>query len=360
MAKIAIGEGITRSAFGVKGVDLGEEEAPYWTTHGKRESYKPRPQSDGIGARTPYYAMKDFLDCHLPIEWEIARDAEHNPFKDTLVFRRMVLENQLLSVSLLICLGKHACVERIPSGRSRDVCGMISDMMRQLPPKPSRQEDFEDLMINLTYNQEEKVKQLEEYMCVIVNDFIQLSSQVIERLKEEIKIKENEVKKIEKIMRDKRGTDPPIKPQSLDSFRMKVVDKSTINTPPSPHMASFHPKNTYSYYHPCIDDPTKHYRFKPGLLRQSGSLGVDLLKLEMIEDDWELKFKEVSFLGRGLNLPIKPKEVEKVRIKDTHHLEHIFQPLFLHMAPLHPNGVYRYYHPHLNLSVGEPSLLSVK
>ncbi|GKA69722.1 retrovirus-related pol polyprotein from transposon TNT 1-94 [Tanacetum coccineum] len=29
MAKIAIGEGITRSIFGVKGVDLGEEEAPY-------------------------------------------------------------------------------------------------------------------------------------------------------------------------------------------------------------------------------------------------------------------------------------------------------------------------------------------
>ncbi|GKD17771.1 retrovirus-related pol polyprotein from transposon TNT 1-94 [Tanacetum coccineum] len=41
MAKIAVDEGITRSVFGVKGVDLGEEEAPYWTTLGKRESYKP-------------------------------------------------------------------------------------------------------------------------------------------------------------------------------------------------------------------------------------------------------------------------------------------------------------------------------
>ncbi|GJT98592.1 MAK10-like protein [Tanacetum coccineum] len=50
MAKIAVGEGITRSVFGVKGVNLGEEEAPYWTTLGKRESYKPRPRSDGIGA----------------------------------------------------------------------------------------------------------------------------------------------------------------------------------------------------------------------------------------------------------------------------------------------------------------------
>ncbi|GJW57614.1 MAK10-like protein [Tanacetum coccineum] len=51
MAKIAVGEGITRSVFEVKGVDL-----------------------DGVGARTPYFARKDFLDCHLPKEWEIARD----------------------------------------------------------------------------------------------------------------------------------------------------------------------------------------------------------------------------------------------------------------------------------------------
>ncbi|GJU14285.1 MAK10-like protein [Tanacetum coccineum] len=89
MAKIAVGERITRSVFGVKGVDLGEEEAPYWTTLGKRESYKPRPSSDGIGTNPPYYARKYFLDCHLPGEWEISRDSKHNPLKDTLVFRRM-------------------------------------------------------------------------------------------------------------------------------------------------------------------------------------------------------------------------------------------------------------------------------
>ncbi|GKD13447.1 hypothetical protein Tco_1197854, partial [Tanacetum coccineum] len=66
IAKIAVGEGITR------------------------ELYKPRPSSDGVGTEIPYYARKDFLDCHLPGEWEIARDAEINPFKDVLVFRRMV------------------------------------------------------------------------------------------------------------------------------------------------------------------------------------------------------------------------------------------------------------------------------
>ncbi|GKC57015.1 hypothetical protein Tco_1084613 [Tanacetum coccineum] len=106
------------------------------------------------------------------------------------------------------------------------------------------------------------------------------------------------------------GSKPPIKPHSLDSSRMKVVDYLTTQTPPSPHRASSNPKDTYCYYRPCIDDPKKHYGFKPGLLGQSGSLGVDFSNIEMIEVDWELESKEVYFLGRGLNSPVRPKEVE--------------------------------------------------
>ncbi|GJW71275.1 hypothetical protein Tco_0128192 [Tanacetum coccineum] len=159
------------------------------------------------------------------------------------------------------------------------------------------------------------------------------------------------------ILGDERGPKPPIKPHSPNSFRMKEVDDLIIHIPPSPHMAFFHPKDVYCYYHPCIDDAKKHFGFKPGVLGQSGSIGVNFSNLEMIKDDWKSKSKEVSFLGRRLNLPDKPKEVEKVRIKDLHHLEHVFQLLlFPHMALLHHNGVYRYYHPHLTLSVGKPSL----
>ncbi|GJQ93011.1 hypothetical protein Tco_0004150 [Tanacetum coccineum] len=78
---------------------------------------------------------------------------------------------------------------------------------------------------------------------------------------------------------DKRGLKPPIKPHSPDSFRMKVVDNLTIHTPSSSLVVSSHPNDTYCYYHPCIDDPKRHYGFKPGLLGQSGSLGVDTLNL---------------------------------------------------------------------------------
>nr|GEV26642.1 ribonuclease H-like domain-containing protein [Tanacetum cinerariifolium] len=76
---------------------------------------------------------------------------------------------------------------------------------------------------------------------------------------------------------DERGPQPPIKPYSLDSFRMKVVEPLTIHAPPSLHVLSFHPKDMYCYYHLCVDDPKKHYGFKLGLLGYSGSLGVDFL-----------------------------------------------------------------------------------
>ncbi|GJV95481.1 hypothetical protein Tco_1547058 [Tanacetum coccineum] len=83
---------------------------------------------------------------------------------------------------------------------------------------------------------------------------------------------------------DERGLKPPIKPYSSDSFRMKVVDNLTIHTPPSPHVAHFHPKGMYCNYHPCINDPKKSYEFKLGLFRQSGSLCVNFSYLETIED----------------------------------------------------------------------------
>ncbi|GJU52575.1 ribonuclease H-like domain-containing protein [Tanacetum coccineum] len=112
---------------------------------------------------------------------------------------------------------------------------------------------------------------------------------------------QTKLKDVDISLGDERGPEPPIKSHSPGSFKMKEVDHLTIHTPPSPHVASFHPKDVYCYYHPCIDDPKKHYGFKPDLLGPSGSLGVDFLKLDVIEN---------NFL-EGLSLPIKRKELEK-------------------------------------------------
>ncbi|GJT15129.1 DNA damage-inducible protein 1-like protein [Tanacetum coccineum] len=49
-AKITVGEGLTRSIFGVRELDFGEDNVPYWTTIGKHESYNPRNSEDGISA----------------------------------------------------------------------------------------------------------------------------------------------------------------------------------------------------------------------------------------------------------------------------------------------------------------------
>nr|GEY04767.1 zinc finger, CCHC-type [Tanacetum cinerariifolium] len=58
-AKIAIGEGITRSIFGVKEIGLGHVDTTYWTTLAKRKSYESRPSTNIIGVRPPYYLEKD-------------------------------------------------------------------------------------------------------------------------------------------------------------------------------------------------------------------------------------------------------------------------------------------------------------
>ncbi|GJT22807.1 hypothetical protein Tco_0892744 [Tanacetum coccineum] len=117
-------------------------------------------------------------------------------------------------------------------------------------------------------------------------------------------------------LRIERGFKPPIKPQSPDSFRMKVLDNLTIHTPPSSLVASFHLRDLYRYYRPCIDDPKKHYGFKLGLLGKSASLG-----------------KELSLFD-------SPNEVERGRILEAHRLEPILQQqISQRMAPSHHDGM---------------------
>nr|GEX03975.1 hypothetical protein [Tanacetum cinerariifolium] len=86
---------------------------------------------------------KDFLDCHLSGEWQIARDAELNPFKDTLVFRRMGVVKLLVEVPYnnrntmcLILVGSRQPIgERLP--RLRDHA-----YVRQLCTSENRGQSF--------------------------------------------------------------------------------------------------------------------------------------------------------------------------------------------------------------------------
>ncbi|GKD41624.1 hypothetical protein Tco_1261831 [Tanacetum coccineum] len=85
------------------------------------------------------------------------------------------------------------------------------------------------------------------------------------------------------------------------------------------------------------------------------------MRMEMFDNDWGLESKEVSPLGEELSLFDRPNKVERSRILEAHRIEPILQQQISQcMAPSHHDGVYRYYHPHLYLSVGEPSPLSIK
>nr|GEV66884.1 kinesin-like protein KIN-4C [Tanacetum cinerariifolium] len=89
------------------------------------------------------------------------------------------------------------------------------------------------------------------------------------------------------------GPEPPIKPHSPDSSRMKVVDYLTTQTPPSPHMENSYPKGVYSYYNP----------------------------------------------GEKLSLFDKPNKVERGRILEAHRLQSILQQqISQRMDPSHHDG----------------------
>ncbi|GJY34848.1 hypothetical protein Tco_0419317 [Tanacetum coccineum] len=53
-------------------------------------------------------------------------------------------------------------------GKSNDIFQSTTNEMRQPPTKPSRQEEFKDIVMKVIYDQEEKIKQLKNYMQDII------------------------------------------------------------------------------------------------------------------------------------------------------------------------------------------------
>ncbi|GJY35549.1 zinc finger, CCHC-type containing protein [Tanacetum coccineum] len=84
-------------------------------------------------------------------------------------------------------------------GRSESVFWMTTNEMYQPPPKPSRQEKFEHIVMNFILDQEERVEQLKEYMNVIIGDFMKLSLEFTRRLKDKIREEGGRLRKIKKI-----------------------------------------------------------------------------------------------------------------------------------------------------------------
>ncbi|GJT50289.1 hypothetical protein Tco_0976446 [Tanacetum coccineum] len=83
--------------------------------------------------------------------------------------------------------------------RGESVFRMTTNELNLLPLEPSRQEEFKHIVMNFILDQEERVMQLEEYMKLIIDDFMQLSSEVTRRLKDKTREEGSRMRKIVKI-----------------------------------------------------------------------------------------------------------------------------------------------------------------
>ncbi|GJY88792.1 hypothetical protein Tco_0503420 [Tanacetum coccineum] len=83
--------------------------------------------------------------------------------------------------------------------------------------------------MNFILDQEERITQLEDYMQVIIEEFMEFSSEVTRRLKERIKENENKPRKIEKITKypDIKVLENSDKHDFLENLEKKTFPTST-------------------------------------------------------------------------------------------------------------------------------------
>ncbi|GJR06159.1 hypothetical protein Tco_0529143 [Tanacetum coccineum] len=119
-------------------------------------------------------------------------------------------------------------------GRSEGVFRMTTNEMYQPPPEPSRQKEFEHIVINFILDQKEIVKQLEEYMKVIIGDFMQLFSEVTRRLKDKIREEGGRLRKIKKITKyPDKEVPKPLAGQKFPETPAKKTFHDTLKSIPT-------------------------------------------------------------------------------------------------------------------------------
>ncbi|GJZ39803.1 hypothetical protein Tco_0586366 [Tanacetum coccineum] len=63
-------------------------------------------------------------------------------------------------------------------GKSESVFRLATNEMYRPPSEPSRQEEIEHIIMNFVLDQEERIRQLEDYMQAITDEFMEFSSKV--------------------------------------------------------------------------------------------------------------------------------------------------------------------------------------
>ncbi|GJR89194.1 hypothetical protein Tco_0213205 [Tanacetum coccineum] len=115
-------------------------------------------------------------------------------------------------------------------GKSESIFRLTTNEMCRSPTEPSRQEEFEHIVINFIYNQEERIRQLEHYMQDITNEFMEFSSEFALRLKEKIKENKSKPRKIKKITKYLEAKD--LENSAKHNF-LENLEKKSFPTPAS-------------------------------------------------------------------------------------------------------------------------------
>ncbi|GJR51333.1 hypothetical protein Tco_1401854 [Tanacetum coccineum] len=102
-----------------------------------------------------------------------------------------------------------------------------------------------------------------------------------------------------------RGPEPPIKPHSLDSFRMKELDSLTIHTPPSPHVSDIFGED--------VDTFTRTFSQNMDTLEQQ------LTKETILESNCQNAFRvlKTQFEKIFSSMLIKPSSLDESKEQDT-------------------------------------------
>nr|GEW15353.1 zinc finger, CCHC-type [Tanacetum cinerariifolium] len=133
-------------------------------------------------------------------------------------------------------------------GKSESVFRLTTNEMYQPPSEPSRQEEFEHIVMNFIFDQKERVRQLKDYMRVIAKEFIEFSLEVTRRLKERIKENENKPRKIEKITKysDTKVLENNAK-YSCKSPMLKICQNTTLESISALEKRPIHPRDVIDW-----------------------------------------------------------------------------------------------------------------
>ncbi|GJZ01463.1 zinc finger, CCHC-type containing protein [Tanacetum coccineum] len=115
-------------------------------------------------------------------------------------------------------------------GKSKSIFRLITNEMCRSPIVPSRQEEFEHIVMNFIYDQEERIRELEHYMQDITNEFMEFSSEFALRLKEKIKENKSKPRKIKKITKYLEAKD--LENSAKHNF-LENLEKKSFPTPAS-------------------------------------------------------------------------------------------------------------------------------